>query len=49
MMAECHRLRRLQMGEAWHDGGGVGERLLREHTLVASEQAVDVIDRIAHP
>ena len=38
MMAEGHRLRGLQMGEARHHGAGMLQRLLGERALVAAEQ-----------
>ena len=38
-MAERHRLRGLQMGEAGHDRRGMGHRLLRERVLQAGELA----------
>ncbi len=49
MMAERHRLRRLQMGEARHHGGGVLERLLGERALIGGERGIDLVDRVAHP
>src|SRR5580704_15882815 len=49
MMAERHRLRRLQMGKTRHDGVSVLERLLGERALIGGERAVDLIDGIAHP
>src|SRR5262249_60602978 len=49
MMAERHRLRRLQMRQAWHYRRGVVERLARERALIGGERAVDLIDRVADP
>ena len=49
MMAERHRLRRLQMGKTRHDGVGVLKRLLGERTLIGGKRAVDRIDGVAHP
>jgi len=48
-VAERHRLRGLQMGEARHHGRRVFERLLGERTLIAGERGVDAVDRITHP
>ena len=49
MMAESHRLRRLQMGEARHHRCGMFERLLGERLLIGGEPGIDPIDRIAYP
>ena len=49
MMAERHRLRRLQMGEARHHGGGVLERLFGQRALIAGKRRIDAVDRVAHP
>ena len=49
MMAERHRLRRLQMGEARHHGRRMFERLLRQRALIGGERGVDPVDRVAHP
>ena len=49
MMAEGHRLGRLQVGEAGHDGGGVGERLLGQRLLQGGERRVGAVDGVAHP
>ena len=48
-MTERHRLRALQMREAWHHGRSVLQRLLRQRLLVVAEQAVDVVDPVTHP
>ena len=49
MMAERHRLRRLQMGKARHHRRGVIERLLRQRPLIGRERGVDLVDGVAHP
>ena len=49
VMAEGHRLRRLQMGEARHDGRGLGERLFGKRALQIGERLVERVDRVAHP
>ncbi len=49
MMAEGHRLRGLQMGEARHHGRGMRQRLLGQRLLVAGERVVELVDGIAHP
>jgi hypothetical protein len=49
MMAEGHRLRRLQMREARHHGRRVIERLHGERPLIIRERSVDAVDRIADP
>ena len=49
MMAERHRLRGLQMGEARHHGVGVLERLFGERALIGGERRIDLVDRVAHP
>ena len=49
MVAEGHRLRRLQMGKAGHHRAGMIERLLGERALIGGERRVDVVDRVAHP
>ena len=49
MMAEGHRLRRLQMGEAGHHGAGVLKRLFGERQLQIGELRVERVDRVAHP
>src|SRR5215831_14419586 len=49
VVPEGDGLRRLQMGEAWHHGGGVFERLLRERALVGGERRIDGIDRGLDP
>ena len=49
VVPEGDGLRRLQMGEARHHGGGVFERLLRERALVGGERHVDGIDRGLDP
>ena len=49
MVAEGHRLRRLQMGEARHHRAGVGERLLGQRPLQVGDLRVERVDRVAHP
>ena len=49
MMAERHRLRRLQMGKARHDGIGVRQRLFGERLLIGGELRIDSVDCVAHP
>ena len=49
MVPERHRLRALQMGEAWHHGRGVLQRLCGERALVGGERRVDRVDGVAHP
>ena len=49
MMAERHRLRALQVGEAGHHCSGMLKRLLSERLLVVAEQTVNVVDAVAHP
>ena len=49
MMAERHRLRALQVREAGHHGRGMHQRLLRQRLLIVAEQAMDVVDAVAHP
>ena len=49
MVAEGHRLRRLQMREARHHAGREGERLLGERRLQPGELAVEGVDRVARP
>ena len=44
VMAEGHRLRRLQVGKARHHGRGVRQRLLRECLLIAHERIVERAD-----
>src|SRR5262249_45062573 len=41
MVPEGHRLGGLQVGEARHHGGRMGERLLGERTLIVDELAVE--------
>ena len=49
MMAEGDRLRRLQMGEARHDGRGMRRRLLRRaRSCKRASSAVERVDRVAH-
>ena len=49
MVAECHRLRRLQMGKAGHHGCGMGQRLPRKRLLVFGQRDIDGIDGGANP
>ena len=49
MMAERHRLRRLQMREARHHGTGMGERLFGKRPLQIRHLRIKRVDRIAHP
>ena len=49
MVAERHRLRRLQMGEARHHGTGMDAGLLGERLLQVGEPAVELVDRVADP
>ena len=49
MMAEGHRLRGLQMGEARHHRVGILQRLLGERALIIGERGVKTVDRVAHP
>ena len=49
MVAERHRLRRLQMREARHHAGREGERLLGERRLQPGELPVEGVDRVARP
>ena len=48
VMAERHRLRGLQMGEAGHDGVGMLERLLGERALISASAAsiASIVSRI---
>ena len=48
-MPERHRLRRLQMGQAWHHGRGMVERLARQGALKGGKRSVDFIDGVAQP
>ncbi len=49
MMAERHRLRRLQMRKARHHRAGMLERFLRQRALKRLERGVERVDRIPHP
>ena len=50
MVAEGHRLRRLQMGEARHDRRGAVQRLLRQRGHAAPRAAGRASSmRVAHP
>ena len=49
MMAERHRLRRLEMGEARHHHVGAFERARRQRLLQLGDLAVERVDRVAHP
>jgi hypothetical protein len=49
MMAERHRLRRLQMGETRHDGRRVLKRLLGQRPLIGGELPVELVDGVTHP
>ncbi len=48
MVAEGHRLRGLQMGEAGHHGCGMIERLLGERALQIGELGIQRVDGVAH-
>ena len=48
-MAERDRLRALQMREAGHDVGGMGQRLFRHRRLQAGELAAKRVDGVADP
>ncbi len=47
VMAEGHRLRRLEMGEAGHHGPGVLQRLFGERLLEVTKPGVDLVDGVA--
>jgi hypothetical protein len=49
MMAERHRLRGLQMGEAGHRIGGVLGGALGQRAHQVGELRVEAVDRVAHP
>ena len=49
MVAEGHRLGGLQMGEAGHDGIGIGRRLFHQRQLQISQLEADPVDGVAHP
>ena len=50
MMAERHRLGRLQMGETRHHRVGMGERLFGQRALIAARaRASMLVDGVAHP
>ena len=49
VMAESHRLGRLQMGEAGHDRVGMRPGLFNESLLQVGQLRVDFVDRVAHP
>ncbi len=49
MVAESDRLRRLQMGEAGHHGGGLRQRLFGECALQIRDLPIDLVQRVAHP
>jgi hypothetical protein len=49
VMAEGHRLCRLQMCKSRHDGRGMRQRLFRECLLQDGEAGVDGVDGVAHP
>src|SRR3984885_4873730 len=49
MMAEGDRLRRLQMGEARHDGCRAVQRTGGEGALQLGDLQKDRVDRVAHP
>ena len=48
-MAQCHRLRRLQVREPGHDGGGLGLRPGDEDRLQALQVPVQSVQGVAHP
>jgi hypothetical protein len=48
VVAECHRLRRLQMSEARHDHVGMLLRLLCEGPLQCGDLLVQMVDRIPY-
>ena len=47
MMAEGHRLRGLQMGEARHHGGGMLDRALDQRLLEGLQRGIGVVDGVA--
>jgi hypothetical protein len=49
MMAEGHRLRRLQMGEARHHRAGMEIGLLGQGELEIGHLLVDLVERVADP
>ena len=49
MMAEGDRLRRLQMGEARHDGRGVFFGAVDQRRLQVAQHRLQPVDRVAHP
>ena len=49
VVAEGHRLRRLQMREAGHHGGGVRLGLVDQRRLQVGERRRRGVDRVAHP
>ena len=49
MVPERHRLRRLEMGEAGHDGARVLPREPDKHGLEPGEVPVRPVDCVAHP
>ena len=49
VMAEGHRLRGLQMGQAGHHRAGVLQRLLGQRPLEGGERRIERVDLIAHP
>ena len=48
-MAEGDGLRRLQMGEARHDGRGIFVGAIDQRGLQVGEHRLQAIDRVAHP
>jgi len=49
MMAQGHRLRRLQMGEAGHHGPGVFFGPVDQRRLQGFQISVQPVQRVAHP
>ena len=49
MVAEGHRLGRLQMGESRHDRVRMDERLVGERLLQVAQLRVELVDGVAHP
>jgi hypothetical protein len=49
VVAEGHRLGRLQVGEAGHDGIGVGFRLVQQGDAGGADQRLQAVDGVAQP